>query len=214
MIAGKRVLITGGGGSIGGQLARRVAGSGAGAADAAGQLRVQSLPHRARASATRRQSWPTSATALRCAAGLRASGRRLVFHAAALKQVPLVEAFPSEGVLTNVGGLRHVADAARSVGADLIFVSTDKAVDPSGVMGATKRLGELYCQALDRREDAPRPPGAARQRAGLDRLGDADVRGPARRGRAAHRHRSGRHALLLVDPAGGRRAAACRCHRR
>jgi O-antigen biosynthesis protein WbqV len=69
-----------------------------------------------------------------------------------LKQVPLVEAFPSEGVLTNVGGLRHVAEAARSVGADLIFVSTDKAVDPSGVMGASKRLGELYCQALDRRE--------------------------------------------------------------
>jgi O-antigen biosynthesis protein WbqV len=75
----------------------------------------------------------------------------IVFHTAALKQVPLVEAFPSEGVLTNVCGLRNVIEAAHGVGADVIFVSTDKAVEPSGVMGATKRLGELYCQALDRR---------------------------------------------------------------
>ena len=64
--------------------------------------------------------------------------------------MPLVEAHPSEGVLTNVGGCRHVADAAAAIGADLIFVSTDKAVNPSGVMGASKRLAELYCQALDR----------------------------------------------------------------
>jgi O-antigen biosynthesis protein WbqV len=78
----------------------------------------------------------------------------IVFHTAALKQVPLVEAFPCEGVLTNLGGLRNVAEAAQAVEADLIFVSTDKAVDPTGVMGASKRLGELYCQALDRRGGA------------------------------------------------------------
>jgi O-antigen biosynthesis protein WbqV len=65
----------------------------------------------------------------------------------------MVEAFPAEGVLTNIGGLQHVAEAAQSCGADLIFVSTDKAVDPSGLMGATKRLGEIYCQALDRAGD-------------------------------------------------------------
>jgi O-antigen biosynthesis protein WbqV len=53
-------------------------------------------------------------------------------------------------VLTNVCGLVHVAEAAQACGADLIFVSTDKAVDPSGLMGASKRLGEIYCQALDR----------------------------------------------------------------
>jgi O-antigen biosynthesis protein WbqV len=62
-----------------------------------------------------------------------------VFHTAALKQVPLVEKFPCEGVLTNVHGLENVAQAAHGVGADLIFVSTDKAVDPSGAMGASKR---------------------------------------------------------------------------
>jgi O-antigen biosynthesis protein WbqV len=74
----------------------------------------------------------------------------LVFHTAALKQVPIVEAFASEGVLTNICGLRNVAEAARAVGAELVFVSTDKAVEPSGLMGASKRLGEIYCQALDR----------------------------------------------------------------
>ena len=74
----------------------------------------------------------------------------LVFHAAALKHVPLVELHPSAGVQTNVLGTRNVADAACRYGAkSLVQVSTDKAVNPIGMMGATKRLGELYCQALD-----------------------------------------------------------------
>lgn len=74
----------------------------------------------------------------------------LVFHAAALKHVPLVEEHPSAGVQTNVLGTRNVADAARRFGAiAMVQVSTDKAVNPVGFMGVTKRLGELYCQALD-----------------------------------------------------------------
>jgi FlaA1/EpsC-like NDP-sugar epimerase len=74
----------------------------------------------------------------------------IVYHAAALKHVPLVEAHPSAGVQTNVIGTRNVADAANRYGARiLVQVSTDKAVNPIGLMGATKRLGELYCQALD-----------------------------------------------------------------
>ena len=74
----------------------------------------------------------------------------IVFHAAALKHLPMVEANPIEGVLTNVVGSRNVAEAARAFGASLVvMISTDKAVNPTSVMGATKRLAESFCQALD-----------------------------------------------------------------
>jgi len=73
-----------------------------------------------------------------------------VFHAAALKHVPMVEANPLEGLLTNAVGTRHVADAARAAGAAaMVLISTDKAVNPSSLMGASKRLAEMYCQGLD-----------------------------------------------------------------
>ncbi|MFW5834586.1 MAG: polysaccharide biosynthesis protein, partial [Pseudomonadota bacterium] len=81
----------------------------------------------------------------------------LVFHAAALKHVPLVEANVAEGILTNVHGTRVVADAAVASGTEtLVMISTDKAIRPTSVMGATKRVAEAYCQALDLQGTATR----------------------------------------------------------
>ena len=78
----------------------------------------------------------------------------IIFNAAAYKHVPLVEMNPAEGIKTNVLGSCMLAELAEQAGVDrFIQVSTDKAVNPTNVMGASKRCAEMFCQNLDRRSE-------------------------------------------------------------
>src|SRR5258706_1248194 len=76
---------------------------------------------------------------------------QVIFHCAAHKHVPMMEINPGEAIKNNVFGTKTVADAAATCGAAaFVMVSTDKAVNPTSVMGATKRFAELYIQSLNR----------------------------------------------------------------
>ena len=155
MVAGRRVMITGAGGTIGGELARQIAALGPSrmalldlseynlyAIDLELAEMFASVPRRAILGDIRDRA--------RMAALIEDEKPDLVFHAAALKHVPIVEAQPEDGVIANVVGTRNVADACRAARVQaMVMISTDKAVNPVGVMGATKRLAESYCQALD-----------------------------------------------------------------
>ncbi|MBZ0297978.1 MAG: polysaccharide biosynthesis protein [Anaerolineae bacterium] len=79
---------------------------------------------------------------------------QIVFHAAAYKHVPILQNYPDEAVRVNIGGTRNVAELAQHYKAQrFVLISTDKAVNPSSVMGASKRICELMVQSLAQRED-------------------------------------------------------------
>jgi FlaA1/EpsC-like NDP-sugar epimerase len=144
MLRGKRVLITGAGGSIGSEIARQVAAcrperlllldhDETHLHDVAGELTHDWVVQVLADVRNRRQMHQIFSE----------HRPSVVFHAAAHKHVPLLEAHPHEAALTNVVGTSNLLDAASEVGVErLVFVSTDKAVYPSSVMGASKRVGE------------------------------------------------------------------------
>ena len=150
---GRRVLVTGAGGSIGAELARQAARF-APASLVLLDHAENGLYFIQRELLDRGVSVPVHAVVadLRDAAGVEgvvaAHRPEVVLHAAAHKHVPLLEDSPREAVLNNVGGTRHLVEAsARHAVAHFVLISTDKAVHPSSVMGATKRVCERLVQA-------------------------------------------------------------------
>ena len=154
VISGKRVLVTGGGGSIGSELVNQVFDYNPESVWALD--RDETILHEAQL------RWPKKANVVLAdvrdgTTVLRAFERikpDVVFHAAALKHVPVLENHPEEAVLTNVVGTLNVIEAGSRSGVErFVLISTDKAVDPTSVMGATKRVAELLVKAGNERRD-------------------------------------------------------------
>lgn len=153
-VGGRRVLVTGAGGSIGSELCRQVLGYGPAQLVMLdnGEFNLYRIEQEMRANDPE-QVCAALLGDVRDACSMRrvfAQYRpQIVLHAAAYKHVPLVEDNVAEGVRTNVFGTQLIADLAMEFGAEkFVLVSTDKAVNPTNVMGATKRVAEIYCQSL------------------------------------------------------------------
>jgi len=154
-ISGKSIVVTGGGGSIGSEICERVVTFGA-----ARLLVIENSEPALHAVMEVLAAQQSEADISGRIADIRDRTRimnliaqfkpDIVFHAAALKHVPLLEKDWDEGVKTNVFGTVNVADAAASAGATaMVMISTDKAIEPVSVLGATKRFAEMYCDALN-----------------------------------------------------------------
>ena len=160
LVSGARVFITGGGGTIGGELARQCAALGPSELTIydASEFNVFEIDQellRAYPNVVRRMVIGDVRDEMRLEQAMHEAAPDLVIHAAALKHVPLMEQNPNEAILTNVLGARRCAMIAASLGVKAYtFISTDKAVNPTNVMGATKRAAELFIQAY-----APTAPG-------------------------------------------------------
>lgn len=158
-ISGKRVLVTGAGGSIGSELCRQIAnlspekifllGKGENSIyeiDRELRLRFPDMEIQPIIADVRDQE--------RIVKVFADSKPQVVFHAAAHKHVPLMELQPGEAVRNNVLGTKIVAEAADRAGSEVfVMVSTDKAVNPTSVMGATKRIAELVIQSINKVSD-------------------------------------------------------------
>ncbi|MGM4906706.1 SDR family NAD(P)-dependent oxidoreductase [Tardiphaga sp. 866_E4_N2_1] len=154
-VRGKAIVVTGGGGSIGYEICDRVITFGA-----ARLLIIENSEPALHAAMEKLAAKVTSAEIEGRIADVRDRERihqlmiafkpDAVFHAAALKHVPILERDWGEGVKTNIFGSVNVADAALASGADaMVMISTDKAIEPVSMLGLTKRFAEMYCQALD-----------------------------------------------------------------
>ena len=217
IIRDRTVVITGAGGSIGSELARQVFALGprrlvlVDRAESPLYLvqreletrRAARAGQRRAARAPRQRREPGS----RCDRLIADEAPSVIFHAAAYKHVPMMEEHPSDAVHVNIGGTHgRCCDAAEAAGVErFVFVSTDKAVRPTSVMGASKRIAEMLVADAARRTGRPYVSVRFGNVLGSDRQRRADLPGAARERRAAHDHPS-RHDPLLHDDPGGRLA--------
>src|SRR5580704_18043732 len=168
LVKDKSVIVTGGGGSIGSEICDRIVTFGA-----ARLLVIENSEPALYAVMETLIARETGAAIEGRIADIRERERiqrlmsefkpDIVFHAAALKHVPILERDWSEGVKTNIFGSVNVADAALAAGAKaMVMISTDKAIEPVSMLGLTKRFAEMYCQALD--HELAASPGKPRMR--------------------------------------------------
>ncbi len=154
-LAGKRVLITGAAGTIGSALSRAVAASAPASLvafdhDEYGLYTLRGALDELQPSLTRRVVLGDVRDKARLRQVFEDEKPEIVFHVAALKHVGMVEDNPAEGAATNVLGTRNTSDVACEFGAQaLVLISTDKAVRPHNMMGATKKIAEELCRARD-----------------------------------------------------------------